>query len=89
MEDIAGTTVLLELTQSLSNLPGFTTLIKIFQTAGIVFIIYLIFLFVKSIIQYRRLAKISTIVKTLESVNQTLFSIDKKLTSTAKQKLKK
>ncbi len=79
MENVTGTALLSEFIQLLSNLPGFTGLIRILQTAGIVLIIYLVFLFVKSIIQYRRLAKIAIIGKTLESVNQTLLKTPKEI----------
>ncbi len=81
--------ILSELIQTVGTLPGLTTLIRIFQTAGIILIIYLIFLFFKSITNYKTLSRIKHMNQTLESINTTLIEINKKLTSPAKQKSKK
>jgi hypothetical protein len=89
MENLSTRTILAEAIQSVAAIPGFTTLIRILQTAGIIFIGYLIFLFIKGIIQYKKFSKIKHIDKTLDNINQTLLNIEKKLTSPAKQKAKK
>lgn len=63
----------------IGTLPGLKALIWILQTAGIIFICYLIFLFVQGVINYKRLTRIKKIEENLESVNKTLKQINKKL----------
>lgn len=78
-----------EMIGSLSSLPGSTTLIRIFQTVGILFIVYILFLFFKGILEYRKFSRVKNIDKRVEEMSKTLLSIDKKLTSPAKQKQKR
>lgn len=61
------------------TLPGLTTLIWILQTAGIIFICYLIFLFIQGAINYKKFTRIRKIEQNLEEVNKTLKEINKKL----------
>jgi hypothetical protein len=76
------TTIVSEVIQ----LPAFTSLIKILQTAGIVFIGYLIFLFVQGILQYRRFSRIRHMDNTLDKISHTLSSIETKLTAISRRK---
>ncbi len=89
MENITSVMNITETIGSLPSIPGFTTLIRIFQTAGILFIAYLIFLFFKGILEYRKFSKIKEIDKRIKEMSQTLLNIERQLTSTAKQKSKK
>jgi hypothetical protein len=89
MENETTGAIISELIKTLATLPGLTTLIRIFQTAGIILIAYLIFLFFKSITNYKTFSRIKHMDQTLESINITLIELDKKLTSQAKQKSKK
>jgi hypothetical protein len=89
MENLSTGAILTEAIRSVAAIPGFTTLIRILQTAGIIFIGYLIFLFIKGIFQYKKFAKIKHMDKTLSNIEISLNNIEKKLTGPAKQKTKK
>ena len=78
-----------EIVSSLVSLPGLTTLIKIFQTAGIILIFYLIFLFFRGITNYKKYSKIRHMDQTLSSIEQSLAHIEEKFTGAAKEKNKK
>ena len=75
-----------ELLSNFSSLPGISVAIKILQTAGIIFIIYITFLFIKGILQYKKLSKISKMDKKLEEINNTLKKIDSKLGKVSKKR---
>ena len=73
---------------NLNSIPGIGTLIRIMQTAGILFIAYLIFLFVKGFFQYKGFSRIKRIENKLEDVCTILSNIEKNVASPAKEKVK-
>ena len=87
MDNLTGP-IFSELTQGLSTVPGITTLITILQTAGILLIGYLIFLFFRGILQYKKFSKIKNIDKTLSNIEKSLANIEEKLTKKNKDKAK-
>lgn len=71
-----------------SSIPGVTTLIQILQTVGILIIVYVSFLFIKGILQYKRLSKLNDIEKILSNINTNIARIEKKFTNQAEYKRK-
>jgi len=88
MDNTTNVSVISEFVQSLPILPGTGMMIRIFQTAGIIIIAYIIFLLIKNIIEYKRLSRIADMHKTLKTMNETLLRIEDKLTAPANSKNK-
>ncbi len=88
MENISLGETLGEIIKLVENIPGITTLIRILQAAGILFIAYLIFLFIRGILQYQSFTKIKRMEQSLARIDNTLQRIDEKIGDTAKQKIK-
>lgn len=78
-----------EIFSLLTQLPTFDLLIKIFQFTGIAIIIYLIFLIVKGIFQYRYTRRISAIAKNVEEINKKMDLFLEKTNEIKKEKKKK
>jgi hypothetical protein len=85
MEDVFNVTNIIS---EVGTLPGLNTLIWILQTAGIIFIAYIIFLFIQGAINYKKFSKIKKIEKTLEEINTTLKKLDKTVTNKYKTRSK-
>lgn len=56
--------------EAMMNIPGMGAIIKIVQTAGILFIVYLIFLIFKAIIQSRQSMRLKKIAISVEEINK-------------------
>ena len=67
---------LADLISALNTIPGFSALIWVLRTIGIVFIVYLIFMIVKSVLEYKRLSSLKDVKKTLDSIDNTLLRIE-------------
>ena len=78
MADVDGST-LSDLISALNAIQGFGALIWILRTVGIVFIIYLVFMIVKSVLEYKRLSSLKDVKSTLDSIDHTLLRIEKKI----------
>ncbi len=56
----------------LQNVPGFDLVIRLFQVAGALFIVYLVFLIMKAFAGLRSARKLSIIAKNVEEINSKL-----------------
>ena len=64
-----------DIAAALSNLPGFSTLIKIGQIAGILVIAYLVFLIIRSLMQIRYAFSMRKLIKNVEDINKKIDSL--------------
>ena len=58
--------------EAFSQIPGMSAIIKIAQTAGVLFIVYILFLIFKSIIQTRQSMRLKQIANSVEEINKKL-----------------
>jgi threonine/homoserine/homoserine lactone efflux protein len=56
----------------LANIPGVDLIVKIVQVAGALFIVYLVFLIMKTIAGFKSASRLKTIAKNVEEINSKL-----------------
>lgn len=74
-----------EIVSSLAKIPGVEMLIRIFQIAGIAAIIYVSFLIVRGIYQYRYVSRISSISKNVSELNEKMDILISEIKKTKKK----
>lgn len=57
---------------SIMNVPGISTILKIVEAAGYLFIVYLVFLIFKAIIQTKQSFRLKKIANNVEDINKKL-----------------
>ncbi len=72
MADPSITNVTSGVLNSLINLPGVSTLVKIFQAIGIILAVYFIFLIIRAITQINTSLRFKKLVKNVEEINKKL-----------------
>jgi hypothetical protein len=63
---------------ALIALPGVSTVIRIFQVAGILVIAYILFLLVRAILQFRHVRKLSKLQDSVERIEKKLDKVLRK-----------
>ena len=74
------------ITSSLLNIPGFNALIRIGQTAGILVIVYILFLIGKGLLQLKQTMRVRNISKEVSGINERLDRVIKLLEKTKNEK---
>ena len=62
----------LDLGNVISNIPGIDMLVKIGQIAGIVVIVYVVFLIIRGLMQWKYTRRVKSIAKNVDEINQKL-----------------
>jgi hypothetical protein len=75
-----------DLVSAFTSIPGLSSLVRILQAASLVFIAYLIFLFVKGILQYKGFSRIKRMEKSIQDISSTLKRIEGNLAKSNKKK---
>ena len=81
LENVTNTTGIIDI---LSSLPGVSLLIKIFQIAGVIIIIYVAFLILKSILNIRRNIRLKKIMESLKRIERKVDKLSKPQTKNKK-----
>lgn len=76
----------LDLLNQIKNFPEVSNLIKFVQGISILILVYIIFLIIMKIIQYKRLSKIPKIYEKINSIEKKLETIESKLDKKYKSK---